>query len=186
MVPSLCAVTEEIFKTLHRPHSTLRIGEILEGLAAFRKEYHGRFHLEVLLVSGINDAPEELRRIRDVIERLQPDEIELNTIVRPPAVAGAEGLSSERMEEAARYFHGMNARIVGRFHGGSLNGNSIHLDDRILELVRRRPCSKVEMAAALGVAIGELEETLDKLEKSEKLKRYQFNGVDFLCVRDVE
>ena len=186
VVPSLCAVTDEVFRKLHRPHGSLRIEEILEGLSTFRKEYRGRFHLEVMLVSGINDQPDELARVRTVVEGLQPDEVELNTIVRPPAVADVRGLSAERMENARLLFHGLNARIIGRFEGGTINGNVSRLEERILELVNRRPCSTSEMAASLGVSLGELEETLAKLEKEESLSRVQFNHIDFLCVRTPE
>lgn len=186
VVPSLCTANDDILRKLHRPHPSLHIAEIIEGLCAFRSEYRGRFHVEVMIVSGINDQQEELERVREVLERLNPDEVELNTIVRPPAVAGVRGLSSERMEEVARIFQGLNARIIGRFQGGPANGSSLHLGERVLELVSRRPCSTSEMAASLDVPLGELEIALAQMETEGRLRRYRFDGIDFVSVRGPE
>jgi len=73
VVPSLDAVTQEMFKAVNRPHPSLDIETIIEGLIKFRQEYKGQLWLEVLLVKGINDSLDHLQILRDTIRRLQPD-----------------------------------------------------------------------------------------------------------------
>jgi len=88
VVPSLDAVDKDVFARLNRPHQGLELEAIIEGLSAFRRDYRGQFHLEVMLVAGINDAQEHLRALARVAETLRPDRLELNTVVRPPAYRG--------------------------------------------------------------------------------------------------
>ena len=62
VVPSLDAITPDHFQKVNRPHPNLDLSLILEGLLAFRREYRGQFHLEVMLVAQVNDQDEHLRR----------------------------------------------------------------------------------------------------------------------------
>ena len=106
VVPSLDAVTETVFRNLNRPHPGLDLAVILEGLKAFRRDYRGQFHLEIMLVAGFNDEPEELKKMRPLIDLLNPDRVELNTVVRPPAEPGCRGLSFIRDGSRARALPG--------------------------------------------------------------------------------
>jgi Fe-S oxidoreductases len=64
VVPSLDAATEDAFRKINRPHPGLSAAAIIEGLAAFRRHFHGRLWLEVLFVKGINDRPSDLRALK--------------------------------------------------------------------------------------------------------------------------
>src|SRR5208337_4418703 len=55
VVPSLDAVTPAVFRNINRPHPSLELEQIIEGMRAFRKEYKGQLHVEIVLVSGVND-----------------------------------------------------------------------------------------------------------------------------------
>ena len=48
VMPSLDAATEQTFAKINRPHSKLRIENIINGLVKFRKEYSGQIWLEIL------------------------------------------------------------------------------------------------------------------------------------------
>ncbi len=95
VVPSLDAVTTTVFRKINRPHPSLEPEQIIEGIRAFRMEYKGQLHVEIALVSGVNDSPGELSALAHVIESIRPDKIELNTVVRPPARIGT-GASAMR------------------------------------------------------------------------------------------
>ncbi len=184
VVPSLDAVSDEVFQRINRPHPGIGISMILEGLEAFRREYKGRLHVEVMMVSGVNDHPHELKEIGTFISRLGPDEVELNTVVRPPADHMAESLSPEAMCRASTFFpHGIT-RIIGAFHGSSGEKSDESLARRIMGMVRRRPCTLDEMAASLGVTLEEARFTLRKLEESNRIVRYSVQDREFICHRD--
>ena len=85
IVPSLDAVSQEIFAKVNRPHKDVKIDEIINGLVALRKEFSGRIWLEVMLVKGVNDDLRQIKRLKEVLEKINPDKIQLNSPVRTTA-----------------------------------------------------------------------------------------------------
>lgn len=181
VVPSLDAVITDVFAKVNVPHPCLDLATIMEGLKAFRKDYPGQFNLEVLLVAGYNDQPEHLRELRRVIEQLDPDQVELNTVVRPPADSRVRGLTEEELKSILPFFPAYKTNIVGRYCGSTLLKHDLDLAARVMEVVRRRPCTISEMAASLGVESEELQAALVELEKKKLLVRCSFNGLEYLC-----
>lgn len=180
VVPSLDAAHPEIFARLNRPHPSLSLDHVLEGLMAFRREYRGAYHLEVLLAKGINDSPGHLRDLGALVRSIGPDRVELNTVVRPPAVAGIQGLSAEAMAEAAMFFSACPVDVLGAYALTGTFDREETLDERLVELVRRRPCAVDEMADALGVSPQRVTQTVEKLEKRGRVRREVYNGRVFV------
>jgi wyosine [tRNA(Phe)-imidazoG37] synthetase (radical SAM superfamily) len=85
IVPSLDAVDLKIFKQIDRPHAGIKLNEIIDGLVALRKEFHGDIWLEVMFVSGVNDDFVHIEALKKVIQRINPDKIQLNSPVRSTA-----------------------------------------------------------------------------------------------------
>jgi wyosine [tRNA(Phe)-imidazoG37] synthetase (radical SAM superfamily) len=179
VVPSLDGATVESFARVNRPHPMLDLDTIMEGLAAFRREYRGELHLEVMLVASYNDQPSHLKAIRRVIDALAPSQVELNTVVRPPADPEVRGLSGEAMEAILEYFPTERTQIIGKFTSPCVCTESRDLDRRVLELLKRRPCTLPEMAVSLGVPKEVLNDTLTELTRQGRLTRYRFDGKDF-------
>ena len=105
---------EQTFKDICQPHRDLNIAKIIDGLAQFRKEYSGKIFLEILFVKGLNDTTEELESLRDAVRKIKPDEVHLNTVVRPPTEGSAESLTKKRLEEIREFF-GKNTVIIAEF-----------------------------------------------------------------------
>ena len=181
VVPSLDAVTATVFRNINRPHPSLEPEQIIEGMRAFRMEYKGQLHVEIALVSGVNDSPEELSALAQVIESIKPDKIELNTVVRPPALTGTRGLTDARMAWAVSFFSSLNAEIVGVFETDKQDRCEKQIGLRIIETVERRPCTVAELAASLGVPEKRVEQESQKLQKQGKLNKLCFDGKLFLC-----
>ncbi len=87
IVPSLDAASSEIFTKIDRPKEGLGLEGIINGLIELRKEFKGKIWLEVMLVKGINDEPGHIRKLKDIIDRIKPDKIQLNSPVRTTAEA---------------------------------------------------------------------------------------------------
>lgn len=180
VVPSLDACHPEIFAKLNRPHPLLGLDQVIEGLEAFRREYRGAYYLEILLVSGINDASGHLRDLADWVRRIGPDRVELNTVVRPPASAGVQGLSAEAMAKAAGFFPFCPLDVLGSYTPKGLQDAQEALEERLVELVRRRPCPTDEMADALGVSPEAATHAVESLVRSGRLKFEWFDGRRFV------
>lgn len=181
VVPSLDAATPGVFSMINRPHPSLGLEKVIEGIRAFRKDYRGRLHLEIMFVSGANDSPEELSALSREASEIDADRIELNTVARPPAVDGTCGLPEERMRCAASFFPHNKTAIIGAFRQDPGFSGEDDLAARILQTVERRPCTIRELSASLGVAEEKLEAESTRLCESAKLVMLDFGGKSFLC-----
>lgn len=186
VIPSLDAAVPSIFKELNRPHPRLELAEIIEGLEAFRRDYRGSLTLEVLLVKGVNDGPQHLPELRRVIDRVAPDRVELNTVVRPPAVEGVSGLDRAEMERAMLHFAASCTRIIGSFSGTAPEQTDQSSAARVVQMVERRPCTEQEMAVSLAISAEQLAATLKELERRRTVIRRRFGDRVYICLPDRE
>lgn len=104
VVPSLDAVTQDIFERIDQPVKGILIKDIIDGLIRFRKEYKGKIWLEIMLVRGLNDSLEYFYRIKEVVDLVKPDKIHLNSPVRPPAQGWVKPVSAATLKKAKEIF----------------------------------------------------------------------------------
>ncbi|WP_457561477.1 radical SAM protein [Caminibacter pacificus] len=110
---SLDAVTPSIFKKIDRPHKSIKIEDIIEGIKNFRKIYDKELIIEILVVKGINDKEDEFKKLNDVLKDINPDRVDISTIDRPPAY-NVEGVSTDRLFELSKYIENQNIFIPTR------------------------------------------------------------------------
>ena len=84
VMPTLDAGSEKTFRRMNRPHRAIHYAAMLQGLVDFRKQYSGQIWLEVMLVEGVNDTPQELEEIRQAVAQVNPDRVYIVTPIRPP------------------------------------------------------------------------------------------------------
>ena len=111
VVPSLDAGDEEAFQRINRPHNSVGFTDMVDGIEKFSKEFQGKLWLEIMLAAGINDSAEDLKKFLPLIERINPDRIQINTVVRPPACSGIKGVGSDKLRQAQKIF-GHKAEII--------------------------------------------------------------------------
>ena len=99
IVPSLDAVRQDIFEKIDRPLAGIRVEDIVEGLVALRKEFRGKIWLEIMLAKGLNDDLRHIKRFKDVLERINPDKIQLNSPVRTPAGSGVLPVAKAKLNK---------------------------------------------------------------------------------------
>ena len=165
VLPSLDAITPALFEYMNRPHASLSIGGIISGLIQFRKQYRGQIWLEILFCRGVNDGKEEIEKFKGVMKRIQPDRVQLNTPVRPPAEEFAFPLTLVQLEEIKERL-GEKVEIISEFAaplGEELNSVK---DTEILNLIKRRPCTAEDISKALGLRIDQVVKRLDDLTKT--------------------
>lgn len=174
IMPSLDAVTPSVFQTINRPHPSLDITEIIQGLTDFRREYEGQLWLEILLCRGVNDWGEEIEGFRQAIRTIRPDRVHLNTVVRPAVEDYASALPPDRMEQIKKSL-GADVEIIAEFEGHKHLIPSEDIEEKIIRLLQRRPETPDGLAKALGLHDLEIVKILDKLVKEERAKYRVFN-----------
>lgn len=177
VMPSLDSAVEDTFRAIGRPHPDLHVADIIEGLARFREEFTGKLWLEILLVQGLNDSPGELRALKEAVERITPDSVQLNTVVRPPAELSTKPLSPERMLEI-RDFFGERAEIIASFAGDSRFHTAAGLD-AIRDYLKRRPGSTDDIVKSLGIPRADAEAFLKVLHTLGEIKQSEFSDGRF-------
>ena len=103
------AVREPIWRHTDRPHGSLRIEAILEGMLAFARSYEGTLVTETMLVEGVNDGEDSLKEVADFLARLKPARAYISIPTRPPA----EEWVRPPTEEAILRAHEVLASAVG-------------------------------------------------------------------------
>jgi len=83
VVAKVDAPDEERFQAINRPFGGYTLDEILQGIRRFRSEYKGKLALQMMFVEANKDCAPEMARIA---EELSPDEVQVNTPLRPCAV----------------------------------------------------------------------------------------------------
>jgi len=172
VLPSLDAVSPEAFARVNRPHSSLRVDQIISGLQQFREEFSGEIWLEILLIRGINDTPEEVELLREVALSLHPDRIQLNTVARPGTESSALPLVDEHLQELKEFF-GPPAEVIAGSRHSSAKVQSGPVEERILETASRRPVTAEEIAAGMGLEMKEAEKALNRLLEEGKINLKQ-------------
>jgi wyosine [tRNA(Phe)-imidazoG37] synthetase (radical SAM superfamily) len=177
VVPSLDAITPILFEYINRPHPNLKIEEIISGLIQFRKQYRGQIWLEILFCRGANDGKEEVEKFKGVIEKVQPDRVQLNTPVRPPAEDFAFPLTLGQLEEIRERL-GEKAEIISEFAAPLGEEFNSVKDTEILNLIKRRPCTAEDISKALGLHLNEVVKYLEKLIKEGVVhyRMYEHHG----------
>jgi wyosine [tRNA(Phe)-imidazoG37] synthetase (radical SAM superfamily) len=80
------ALTPAIWRKIDRPHRTLKLNEILDGIKFFSKEFQGSLNTETMLVRDINDHEEEIHKIAKFIKELNVHRCYISIPTRPPTV----------------------------------------------------------------------------------------------------
>ena len=162
VLPSLDAASQAAFLAVNRPASGLYAKDMIQGLKDFRKGFSGEIWLEVMLVRGINDQEAEL--IARAAESTQPDRIQLNTVVRPPAEP-VQALSEEEMQRMLEIFPG--AELIPDWDWSV----PARIRDRLIDLLSARPCTLEEISRHLEIDGSDAIKYCKILEKDSLISR---------------
>jgi wyosine [tRNA(Phe)-imidazoG37] synthetase (radical SAM superfamily) len=172
VVPSLDAVSDQVFRRVNRPVGGMDLKKVLQGIKDLCSEFTGKVYLEIMLVKGINDSRDEIKRINHFVRQLNADKIQLNTVVRPPGDPGARPLSpKDLLAIRASFDPSLPVEIVADFDRMTSKAYHKDLERAILDLLERRPTRKDEMATALGIHPNEVAKYLQVLEEDKRIRR---------------
>lgn len=165
VVPSLDAVSEDIFRDINRPSPGITAGQVVAGLIAFSREFPGVIWLEVFIVPGKNDTDEELLRLRDAVAAIAPDRVQVNTLDRPGTDIRVRR-ASPRTLERARTIIGGNAEVIGAASCEPATAPEMRdVADMLLATLRRRPCTVADLSRISGLRPAEVTKHLRILEE---------------------
>jgi len=114
VLPSVDSALEAGFKKINRPLASLNLKEMLSALLRFKKVYKGELWAEIFICHGINDTDVELTALKDYMEKLRPERVQINSLDRPGTEAWVQPLDRTESQRILNYFKGLNADIVSK------------------------------------------------------------------------
>jgi wyosine [tRNA(Phe)-imidazoG37] synthetase (radical SAM superfamily) len=115
--------------------------------------------------------------LRDTIDSIGPDRIQLDTVIRPPAEEFAYSLSPDQLEKIKNML-GDETEIIPDFP--RLEGHLANplKDEEVVDLLKRRPCTAEEISRALGYKLESVFQCLSQLSR----KRFSNTGYSIAAV----
>ena len=170
---SLDSADEKTFKKIDRPHKNIKLQNIINGITEFRQIYKGELIIEILVVKGINDKEEEFVKLNEVLNKINPDRVDISTIDRPPAYK-VEGVSVERLFELAEHIKNQNVFIPTR---EKINYKIENLTkEELLNTLKKRPFSQSDINNVLDE---HTQKIFNDLLKENLLEEVWVGGIKF-------
>jgi len=170
---SLDAVTPIIFKKIDRPHKSINVEKIINGMIEFRKKYKGELIIEILVVKGINDKTDEFKKINEVLKEIKPDRVDISTIDRPPAYNVKE-VDANVLYELSKNIQNQHIFIPTR---DKLNFKIENLTkDELLTTLKKRPFSEDDI---INIFDEHTQRVFNDLMKENLIEEVWVGGIKF-------
>jgi wyosine [tRNA(Phe)-imidazoG37] synthetase (radical SAM superfamily) len=175
IIPSLDAGDETLFQKVNRPHRSLTLEGVVEGITKLCREFSGDVWLEVLLLKDLTATTSQVEKISRLARIIKPARIQLGTLSRPPAEAGIRAASEEDLRRLAPLFEG-TVEIIKK----AATPRTGILQERDIEaLIQRRPCTVREVSEGLGMNRTEVIHRLEELVRTGAAVRRRSDGWTF-------
>lgn len=190
IMPSLDAVDQDIFEAVNRPHASILVKDIIKNLINFNQHFPGEMWLEIFFVPELNDFPEELTRMRDVIKEIKPERVQLNALDRPGTEPWVVQEDREKLEAIKAFFEAdlpaeILVEIIKKVDKQLYDENplSLEVEEKIISTIRRRPCTSQDMSQMLNVHINAINKVLHKLIEEKRIEGvHQERGIFYKLI----
>ena len=173
-----------MFRKIDRPHHSLDITRIIQGLVDLRKEYPGQIWIEIFVVPGMNTIPHEIEMLRNALFAIQPDKVQLNTLDRPGVVDWITPAPRELLEKIARDLQYPGVEIPGTPSSRSdIASFSEDIMESVLGTIRRRPCTVEDLSAMYGLHPNEINKYIQYLLDQGKIEAKREARGTFFSIR---
>jgi len=97
---------QEDFREVNRPARGITLDRVIRSLTGFSRGFCGKFALQIMFMESNEKSAKDIARLA---RQIAPDEVQINTPLRP---CGVKPLSRDRIEKIERSFEGLNTVSV--------------------------------------------------------------------------
>jgi len=180
ILPSLDAVSQDIFEQINRPLAGLRADDLIAGLISLRQEYEHKLWLEIFIVPGLNDTDEELDKLAHAVQLIKPDKVQINSLDRPGTEEWVTEASRQTLHHARQIIAQsivapveIIARIKYERPREPLDADTI---EAIRSVLIRKPSAAEDLAQTLCLHINEVCKVLRQLAMEERVRAVRQNS----------
>lgn len=184
IVPSLDAAAKKTFYLIDRPHKQITFQKIISGLINLRKEFKGQIWLEIMLLGGINDSLEEASKFKRLVNKINPDKIQLNLPIRPAGVDIA--LPDYARVKKIKKIIGKKCEIVSSFYKETQKKFSQSVQKDIIKYLNIRPATMKDLEKSVGLKKPVLAKQIKRMLDLRLIMKRMYNRkIYFVCDRAV-
>lgn len=176
VIPSLDAVSDDVFFKLLRPAAGITPELLCDGIIKFAREYKGTLFIEVFILPGLNDNESELGKIKDICVKAAPAAVQLNSLDRPGTEKWVRALSADKLSEIKKIFAPLNVTISSRASLDDIGGQVFSV---LKETIARRPCTARELAAYTGAGIDSVKKELADMVNAGTVRVEKIESEEF-------
>ncbi|MFX1266413.1 MAG: radical SAM protein [Promethearchaeota archaeon] len=175
ILPSLDAGDEKSFIKINRPHPSIKFKSLIQGFTDFKKSFTGKFWIEIMLMNGINDSKDSLLKIKEKIDLIKPDRIDINVPIRPPTEDWVKIPNKNiisLLNELFSEFNNINFPEIGKF-----GFYSSDFEEEVLSIIKRHPMRQeqiLETFSSIRLNKNNIISRLEKLESQNKIEKITY------------
>lgn len=177
------AAEEQLWRRVDRPHGSLELTSVLDGMLAFARAYKGNLVTETMLVAGVNDGEAHLTAIAGILACLQPATAYLAIPTRPPAEGWASAPGEATLNRAYQILSKQVRRVeylIG--YEGDAFAFTGDLEEDLLSITAVHPMREDAVDAFL-VRAGADWALVDRLVALDQLIEAEYGGHSFYLKR---
>lgn len=177
VLPSLDAGDERSFIKINRPHPDIDFESVIQGFIDFRSLFKGKFWIEIMIMKAINDSKKELLKIKEKIDLIKPDKIDINIPIRPPLekwVKIPDKSIFVLLDEIFGSYSDISLPEIGNFYLYSQD-----FEKELLNIIKRHPMRQNQIISTFSSNNFKKEDIiyrLKKLESKNKIKKSIYNN----------
>jgi len=189
VVAKLDAPHEALFKAINRPAEGLTLESIIEGLKRLRSQKKGKMALQLMFLkttqgSESNADPKNIDLLVELVRKIGPDEVQINTPTRPPSEKYVLPLSGREIDEIAAKFRAAlkDVEILAWTAPKAIAKAKREVKDvkgEIVATLERRPCRFQDLVRALGVDEETVNLCIEQLQASKVIAAARYHGEVF-------
>jgi len=130
VVAKLDTSNENLFQKINQPAKNINFKSTVEGIEEFKKKiFTGKLSIQTMFMNNNKDYAEE---IADIVNRIKPDEVQINTPLRPCPI---KPLTDKQIAKIEKIFEAKNLKTISVYKSTKPKTSPI---DKIELLKRRR------------------------------------------------
>ncbi len=182
VLPSLDAVFNKSFNLINRPCNSIKNKKVIKSLINFSKKYKGKIWIEIFIVPGINNSDNELKLFKKILYKINPDLIQLNSLDRPGTEKTTKKATYDELNRIKNLLYPLPVEIIANFNSNTRTVfEKNNIENKILSLLERRPCTVEDLVNISGLNINEINKFLKLLIDNNKiLLSNQKRGIFYL------
>lgn len=170
---------ENVWRRINRPHPTLQLASILDGIHEFANAYKGELATETMLVKNMNDDDRLVEEIADFLAQLKLARAYLAIPTRPPAERWVTPPQEKTINRAYQIFSEKIERVeylIG--YEGNAFAFTGDPEEDLLSITAVHPMREEAVRALLSRARADWR-LVDRLIAQAKLVKTEYDGKRF-------